>query len=141
MLSERIGRLVDREKMVTASPQVTVFEAARLMVEHRIGAILVIEEGALVGIFTERDAVFRVLAQSRDAHTVPIGDVMTPRPVTVTPDATFGRAMLLMHEHHFRHLPVVDHGNKAIGIVSARDALDPELEDFVCEERRRESLR
>ena len=139
MLSERIGRLVDREKMVTASPQVTVFEATRLMVEHGIGAILVVEAGALVGIFTERDAVFRVLAQSRDAHTVPIGDVMTPRPLTVTPDATFGRAMLLMHEHHFRHLPVVEDG-KAIGIVSARDALDPELEDFVCEERRRESL-
>ena len=139
MLSERIGRLVDREKMVTASPQVTVFEAARLMVEHGIGAILVVEAGTLVGIFTERDAVFRVLAQSRDAHTVPIGDVMTPRPLTVTPDATFGRAMLLMHEHHFRHLPVVEDG-KAIGIVSARDALDPELEDFVCEERRRESL-
>jgi CBS domain-containing protein len=140
MLSERIGRLVDREKMVTASPQVTVFEAARLMVEHGIGAILVVDEGALVGIFTERDAVFRVLAQSRDAHAVPIGDVMTPRPLTVSPDATFGRAMLLMHEHHFRHLPVVENG-KAIGIVSARDALDPELEDFVCEERRRESLR
>lgn len=140
MLSERIGRLIDREKMVTASPQVTVFEAARLMVEHRVGAILVIEEGVLVGIFTERDAVFRVLAQSRDAHTVPIGDVMTPKPVTVTADATFGSAMLVMHEHHFRHLPVVEDG-KAIGIVSARDALDPELEDFVCEERRRESLR
>ena len=140
MLSERIGRLVDREKMVTASPQVTVFEAARLMVEHGIGAILVVEAGALVGIFTERDAVFRVVAQSRDAHTVPIGDVMTPRPLTVTPDATFGRAMLLMHEHHFRHLPVVEDG-KAIGIVSARDALDPELEDFICEERRREQFR
>ena len=65
---------------------------------------------------------------------------MTPRPVTVAPEATFGRAMLVMHEHHFRHLPVVEDG-KPIGIVSARDALDPELEDFVCEERRRESLR
>ena len=140
MLSERIGRLMAREKMVTASPQVTVFQAARLMVENGIGAILVIDEGALVGIFTERDAVFRVLAQGRDAHTVPIGDVMTPKPMTVPPDATFGRAMLLMHEHHFRHLPVVENGT-AIGIVSARDALDPELEEFVCEERRRESLR
>jgi CBS domain-containing protein len=140
MLSERIGRLLDREKMVTASPQLTVFKAARLMVEHGVGAILIIEEGALVGIFTERDAVFRVVAQDRDAQTVQIGEVMTPRPVTVTPDVTFGRAMLVMHEHHFRHLPVIENG-RPIGIVSARDALDPELEDFVCEERRRESLR
>ena len=140
MWSERIGRLMAREKMVTASPQATVFEAARLMVENGIGAILVIDDGALVGIFNERDAVFRVLAQGRDANAVRLGDVMTPGPVTVSPDATFGRAMLLMHEHHCRHLPVVENGT-AIGIVSARDALDPELEEFVCEEHRRESLR
>ena len=139
MLSQRIGRLIDREKMVTASPQATVFQAARLMVEHGVGAIMVIEGDGLVGIFTERDAVFRVIAQSRDAHSVPIGEVMTPGPVTVTSDETFGRAMLIMHAHHVRHLPVMEDG-KAIGIVSARSALDPELEDFVCEERRRESL-
>jgi CBS domain-containing protein len=59
--------------------------------------------------------------------------------VTADPEMTFGRAMLIMHEHHFRHLPVVADG-KLVGIVSSRDALDPELEDFVCEERRREAL-
>ena len=139
MLTERIGRLVDREKMVTASSQTTVYEAARLMLEQAIGAILVVDEGALVGIFTERDVVFRVVAQGRDAFRVLLGEVMTPRPLTADPEMTFGRAMLIMHERHFRHLPVVADG-KPVGIVSARDALDPELEDFVCEERRREAL-
>ena len=141
MLSQQISKLSETRHFVTAPPTTNVAEAAALMLARGVAAVLVVEKGALAGIFTERDAVFRVLAQSRDAHTVPIGEVMTPRPVTVTPDATFGRAMLLMHEHHFRHLPVVDDGNKAIGIVSARDALDPELEDFICEERRREQFR
>ena len=139
MLTQRIGRLVDRERLVTASPQATVYEAACLMHRYAIGAILIVEDGALVGIFTGRDAVFRVIAEGLDARRVRLGDVMTPRPVTVDPGRTFGHAMLLMHEHRFRHLPVVE-GGKPIGIVSARDALDPELEDFICEERRRESL-
>ena len=140
MLSERVGRLVDREKMVTASPQATVYEASRLMLEQAVGAILVVDEGALVGIFTERDAVFRVVAQGLDAFRVRLEEVMTAAPLTVDPETTFGRALLIMQEHHVRHLPVVVDG-KPVGMVSARDALDPELEDFVCEERRRESLR
>jgi CBS domain-containing protein len=61
---------------------------------------------------------------------------MTPAPVTIDPERSFGHAMALMQEHHCRHLPVVENG-RPIGIVSARNALDPELEDFVCEERRR----
>jgi len=61
---------------------------------------------------------------------------MTPQPKTIKPGNTFGHAMTLMHESGFRHLPVVEDG-KPIGIVSARSALDPDLEEFVCEERRR----
>ncbi|MEO7706983.1 MAG: CBS domain-containing protein [Caldimonas sp.] len=126
--------------MITASPQTTVYEAARLMLEHAISAVLVVDGGALAGIFTERDAVFRVVAQGRDAFGVRLGEVMTPKPLTVDLEMTFGRALLIMQEHRIRHLPVVADG-RPVGIVSARDALDPELEDFVCEERRRESLR
>ena len=140
MLGERIRRLITRDKMVTAPPHATVFEVAGLMLEHGIGAIMVIDDGSLTGIFTERDAVVRVIAQSRDARTVRVDEVMTRDPVTVDPDVTFGHAMLLMQERGFRHLPVVENG-EAIGIVSARDALDPELEDFICEELRREALR
>ena len=140
MLSERIRRLIKRDKMITAPPHATVFEVAGLMLEHNVGAVMVIQDGALAGIFTERDAVLRVIAQGRDAHTVRVDEVMTPDPVTVDPEATLGHAMLLMQERGFRHLPVLENG-KPIGIVSARDALDPELEDFVCEERRREALR
>jgi CBS domain-containing protein len=140
MFSERIGHSMKSEKLVTTRSQASVFEVAELMLRHGVGAVLVVEDGSLLGIFTERDAVFRVLAAGRDAHAVRVGEVMTPQPVTVGPEASFGHAMLLMHERGFRHVPVVEDG-RLVGIVSARDALDPELEDFICEERRREALR
>jgi CBS domain-containing protein len=140
MFSERIGHSMKSEKLVTTASQASVFEVAELMLRHGVGAVLVVEGGSLIGIFTERDAVFRVLAAGRDARAVRVGEVMTPQPVTVGPEASFGHAMLLMHERGFRHVPVVEDG-RLVGIVSARDALDPELEDFICEERRREALR
>jgi len=64
---------------------------------------------------------------------------MTREPKTIAPDRSFGHAMLVMQENGFRHLPVIE-GGKLVGIVSARDALDPDLEDFVSEERRRKHL-
>jgi len=126
--------------MVTAPPQATVLEVAGLMNAHYVGAVMVVENGALCGIVSERDVVVRVVAQGRDARTVRVGEVMTPHPVCVDPDVTFGHAMLLMHEHGVRHLPVVENGTP-IGMVAARAALDPELEEFVCEVRRRETFR
>jgi CBS domain-containing protein len=139
MLSQRIRHVMERDTMVTGPPDATVLDAARLMREHRMGAVMVVRDGSLVGIFSERDVVFRVVAPGLDAHSVRMVDVMTPDPLTVDPDTTFGHALVLMHEHGFRHLPVVEHG-RLIGIVSARDAVDPALEDFICEQRRRESF-
>jgi CBS domain-containing protein len=139
MLSQPIRRLMGRDKLVTAAPQASIYEVARLMLEHGIGAVAVVEDGSLTGIFTERDAVFRVIAQGCDVHAVSVSKVMTPHPVTVDPEVSLGRAMVLMQERGFRHLPVVEDGN-LIGMVSSRDALDPEIEDFICEERRRQAL-
>jgi len=139
MLSERIGLSLGREKMVTASPRATVFEASRLMLDNGASAVVVVEERRVTGILTEHDVVFRVVAAGRDPCAVRIDEVMTRDPVTVGPEETFGRAMALMQLHRFRHLPVVEDG-RLIGVVLARGALDPELEDFICEERRREAL-
>jgi CBS domain-containing protein len=125
-----------RRNFVTASPQTTVRRAAEMMADRHVGAVVVVEGRSLVGIFSERDAVMRVVACGLEPATTLLADVMTPAPVTVTPDRSFGHAISLMHERGFRHLPVVDNG-KPIGIVSSRSALDPELEDFACEERRR----
>jgi CBS domain-containing protein len=140
MFSVRIRNMMELEKMVTAPSQTTVAEAARLMAASRVGAVMVVDDGALTGIFTERDAVFRVIAPGLPAANVVLGEVMTKSPLTVDPERSFGYALQLMHQHGFRHVPVVENG-KPVGIVSARDALDPEMEDFICEAQRREGIR
>jgi CBS domain-containing protein len=140
MFSQRIRSVMEQKKLVTAAPDATVTQAAKLMAKRNVGAVMVVEDGRLIGIFTERDAVFRVIAKGRDAQTTPLADVMTDAPQTVDPDKTFGYALLLMHENGFRHLPVIENG-KPIGIISSRNALDPDLEEFVAEAQRRKHIR
>lgn len=131
---------MQRRNVLKASPTASVSEAAALMANKNVGAVMVIEDDRLVGIFTERDVVFRVVACGLDARTTRLADVMTPAPHTIEPDRPFGYALTVMHEHGFRHLPVTENG-KPVGIISARSAMDPELEDFVSEARRRKHYR
>jgi CBS domain-containing protein len=140
VFSQPIRSIMERRKFVTALPTTSVREASELMAKKQVGAVLVVEKGRLLGIFSERDAVFRVIARGLDPSETPLAQVMTPEPKTVKPSNTFGYAMTLMHEGGFRHLPVIDDG-KPVGIVSARSALDPDLEEFVCEERRRKHFK
>jgi CBS domain-containing protein len=136
MLSQPVRSLIGQHGFVTAPPGTTVLQAAELMARRHVGAVMVVDDDRLVGIFSERDAVLRVVACGLEPAATTLERVMTPAPVTIDPERSFGHAMALMQEHHCRHLPVVENG-RPIGIVSARNALDPELEDFVCEERRR----
>ena len=140
MLELPVRSVLDPRKLVLAPPQASVDDAARLMKEAHVGAVLVVEQGRLIGIFTERDAVYRVLAARRDPLLTPLAEVMTRDPVAVAPEETFGYALLLMHDNGFRHAPVVESG-KPIGVVSMRHALDPELEEFAAEAQRRKSIR
>jgi len=135
MFDERVRSVMQR-RVLKAPPQTLVNEAAKLMANRNVGAIMVVEAARLVGICTERDIVFRVVALGHDVRTTRIADVMTPAPVTVDPDKPFGYALLRMHEGGFRHLPVIKDG-KIVGIVSARNAMDPALEEFEHEVRRR----
>lgn len=140
MFEQRIKNVMERKKLLLVPPQSSVREAVKLMARRKGGAVLVVEDKRLVGIFTERDAVFRVMARGLDARTTQLADVMTPTPRTLTPEASFGHALLLMHEHGFRHVPVIENG-EPVGIVSSRMALDPDLEEFVSEAHRRKRLR
>ena len=130
---------MDPRKLILVPGSMTVREAAKLMKTKHYGAVLITEGDELLGIFTERDAIFRVIAVGRDPETTPLVDVMTKEPKTISPEKTFGHAMLMMHEGGFRHVPVIDNG-KLVGMVSSRNALDPDLEEFVFEERRRKHL-
>ena len=140
MFSHRVKEVMDREKLVKATPATSVTKAARLMAEQHVGAVAVCEGKRLVGIFTERDALFRVIAEGRDAVATRIGDVMTRDPMTIGPEESFGAALLTMYDNGFRHLPVVENG-VPIGMVSTRSALDPDLEEFRCEATRRHAIR
>ena len=115
-----------------AERTMTVLDAAILMKEKGKGALLVVEGPRLSGIFTERDALFRVIAAGRDPATTRLADVMTAQPQTMHPDEPFVKALRLMHKRGFRHLPVVEHG-RPLGVVSARDALDDDLYDLRVE--------
>jgi len=139
MFSTPVREVMDPRKLLTAGSEMTVREAASLMAERGVGAILVIQDKKLVGIFTERDIVFRVVARGMETSGTRLGDVMTRNPKTIAPDKAYGVAMLTMHENGFRHLPVIENGTP-VGIVSSRSALDPDLEEFVSEERRRRYL-
>lgn len=140
MLDLPVKNLVEPKKLILLTPQTSVSEAAKCMATKNTGAVLVMEQDVLVGIFTERDAVFRVLAKGLDAHTTQLRQVMTPDPATLAPNTSYGHALLLMQEQRFRHVPVVENGH-VLGIVAARNAMDPQLEEFVSEARRREHYR
>jgi CBS domain-containing protein len=122
------------------APGCTVREAAQKMATGNVDAVVVVEDDTVIGIFTERDAVFRVIAQALDPAVTTLDDVMTSQPLTVGPDNTFGYALQLMQQRGFRHIPVVESG-KPVGIVSSRDALDPEMEQFNSEVKRRQGIR
>jgi len=131
--------VIAHQKPFTASGKTTIAAATRLMKQHNIGALMVVEDGLLAGIFTERDAVFRVLAESRDPRKTHVADVMTAGPRTIGPDKPVGHALLMMYEGGFRHVPVVEQG-KPLGMISARDALGPELQEFEGELQQREHI-
>lgn len=134
-----ISSVIAKRKVVTAPPTSTVLDAARQMKEERVGSILVVDHGRLVGIFTERDALNRVMSEGRDAKGVTLGEVMTRGPQTIAPEKPVGLALLMMYEGGFRHVPVVSHG-RPVGMISARDALGPELQEFESELERRKRI-
>jgi len=106
----------------TVTAEQTVIEASQHMATNNIGAVPVLREGELVGIFSERDIMTKVVAEGLDPAKTRVADVMTAHPFTVDIRDNIEHCMLLMRQHGFRHLPIVD-GKKLKGIVSLRDIL------------------
>ena len=114
---------LESKKVIAAQPGESVAVAAGRMAEHRIGALLVVEKGRLVGIFSERDVVERVVAAGRDAGSTSVGEVCTTDLETVDEEADPATCARLIRDGGFRHLPVVDRAGRPVGILSARDFL------------------
>jgi CBS domain-containing protein len=139
MSTRPIREIIRNQELLIAPGTMAVAEAAALMKKKRVGAVMVLKRQHLVGIFTERDALFRVLAEHRDPKATHLDEVMTPTPETITPDRPFGHALHMMFEGGFRHVPVVDRG-KVVGCVSARDALSSEMMEFESDVEQREHI-
>lgn len=107
-------------QMITASPYETVAEVARRMGHSNVGAVLVVEKGALWGLFSERDLVTRVVGEGRDPNKTDVGDVATRELVTIDVNAPLRSVIEAFRQKRFRHLPVLRDGNP-VGILSTRD--------------------
>ena len=114
------GVIDGQQALCTLPPEATAAEAADLMLARRVGAVMVVEHGRLVGIVTERDLVFRLLACSLQPAETKLATLMTPDPETLGPDDTAVAALEKMLAGHYRHLPVL-RGDELCGMVSIRD--------------------
>jgi len=113
--------IIIKDREVVAQPgSVSVRQAARVMAERRIGAVAVTEGRHLIGIFTERDIVCRVVAAGRDLDRTRLIEVMTRRPETVSGECSLDEALQIMMDGGFRHLPVMVRG-ELLGVISLRD--------------------
>jgi len=126
MVQRNVGQLIKRG-VVHLSAAASVREACELMATNHVGAVLVMEGGRLDGIFTERDALNRVLAARLDPDATRLADVMTREPITLSPRTPATEALRLMSEIGFRHLPIVDQ-EEVRGIISLRDFVGVELQ-------------
>ncbi len=142
MPNRAVIKLIQNRDFLTATPEKSVRAVAAHLKSYQSAAVLVVDpdDGTLIGICTERDLAYKVLAEGLDANTTPVRSVMTANPETIGPDQPFGHALHRMFEGGFRHLPVVDPAGRPIGVISARDALGLELLHFREEVERREKL-
>lgn len=120
MAGPLVREIIGRNVMVTGTPRQSVQSAAKAMAGHKCGSIVVVDGERLLGIFTERDLLERVVAAGKDPHATHLAEVMTREPMTIAADAPVAEAIRAMDEGSFRYLPVLD-GARLIGMVSAKD--------------------
>lgn len=126
-VADLIGAKTDASRYAVRANE-TVYRAIRLMADRRIGAVLVVDKGTVIGIFTERDYIMRVEVEGRPTKETLLREVMTDRMYTVTTNTSIEHCLGLMTLRHIRHLPIVEEG-RLMGIISMRDAVAAILKD------------
>ena len=120
--------LARKADIYSVPPQATIYDALREMADRNIGALLVLRESEIVGIFSERDYARKVALLGKSSRDTPVGEVMTTKVVTIDPDRTAAECMVLMTAGRFRHLPVVE-GGRLVGLVSIGDVVRAVVEE------------
>lgn len=125
-----VSHILERKgsRVVAIGRDAPVLEAIRLMAEHHIGAVLVMQGDDLIGIASERDYARKVILQGRSSSDTPVGMIMSAPVICVTPIDSVSDCMSIMTERHLRHLPVLD-GNRVVGMVSIGDLVKEVIED------------
>jgi CBS domain-containing protein len=121
---------IAQSPLVTVQRATSVLEAIQTMDREGIGAVAVMEGGSIVGIFSERDVMLRVVLGKRDPETTRMSDVMTTHVETIGRDNSADDALKMMLEKHIRHLPVIDGNGKAVAMLSIRNLLHEKVEDL-----------
>jgi CBS domain-containing protein len=132
MMEKTIGKLIQGRYVYTAHSGQTVLEVARSMSEKRVGALAVLEEDRLVGIFSERDLMTRVVAKGLDPQKVLVDEVMTRNLIVASPNDSYAEAMTKMQKAGIRHLLIVD-GDQLMGMLSLRDLLQVDIKEKSAE--------
>jgi len=119
----QVRELLERKgsHVLTIGPSASVLQAALLMGEHRVGSVVAVEDGQVLGMFTERDVLQRVVAKRRDPESTLVGEVMTASVVCCSPETTVDEARGVMRDRRIRHLPVADADGRLIGLISIGD--------------------
>lgn len=120
--------LTRKPDVYSVGPQATVLEALTLMAEKNVGALLVVAEGKLVGIFSERDYARKVMLLGKSSRETRVADIMTSKVVSIGPEQTTGECMALMTDKHIRHLPVLEAG-ELVGVISIGDVVRDVVEE------------
>ena len=128
-----------KRPLITAAPTDTVYHALTLMAQHDIGALLVIDGDKLVGIFSERDYARKVVLQGKTSKDTRVRDVMSDHVLYVTPAQSVEECMAIMTDRHCRHLPVVNEGQRVLGILSIGDMVKETISEqaFLIEQLER----
>lgn len=126
MHQRQIQEVIAGRPIVSVTSDTTITDATKLMTERKIGALLIVDDGSVEGILSERDILNRVVAGGLDPTATAVNAVMTHPVITVSPTTKAVDALRMMQENGFRHLPVCE-GATPMGMVSLRDFLGPEL--------------
>lgn len=116
------------DKVWALAPTDSVFDALRQLADHNVGAMMVMEGGKLVGVFSERDYTRKIALEGRSSKDTRVREIMTAQVLTVSPDTRTHDCMALMSQKKIRHLPIVD-GSKVLGMISIRDLMDDIIAD------------
>jgi len=119
---------VKGSQIFSVAPTDSVLHAIEVMADRHIGALLVMDQGSLLGIISERDYARKVILKNRSSHDTPVTEIMTSPALTVTPADTVHHCMQVMTEHRFRHLPVVEFG-RVVGMLSIGDLVKAVMEE------------